>query len=45
MGHTSLKVTLDVYGDWFTLHDQAAADDLGTALVGNKIGNTGRAEA
>jgi len=37
MGHSSIAVTLDIYGDWFKLHDQQAADDMGAALLsGNK---------
>jgi integrase len=33
MGHSSITVTLDIYGDWFRLHDQQAADDMGAALL------------
>ena len=41
MGHSSIKVTLDVYGDWFKLTDQRAADELGDALLGDAVsGNT-----
>ena len=39
MGHASITVTLDVYGDWFKLQDHAAADALGAELVGNNLGN------
>ena len=34
MGHSSITITLDTYGDWFKLHDQQAADDMGAALLG-----------
>ena len=41
MGHSSIKVTLDVYGDWFKLTDQRAADEVGDALLGDAVsGNT-----
>jgi len=39
MGHASVKVTLDVYGKWFKLQDHAAADALGSTLLGNTAGN------
>jgi integrase len=44
MGHSSIKVTFDLYGDWFRLHDQQAADEMGAALLGdggNTAGNMG----
>ena len=41
LGHASITITYDVYGDWFRLHDAEAADDLAAGLLGNRIGNTG----
>jgi integrase len=40
LGHTSIKMTLDVYGRWATLTDTDAADALGAALLGNRAGNS-----
>ena len=40
MGHKSISVTLDTYGDWFRLSDTQAADALGAAVFGNTLGNT-----
>jgi integrase len=51
MGHSSISITLDIYGGWFRLQDEARATDLGSALfgtgsagasrsaLGNKVGN------
>lgn len=44
LGHSSIKVTIDLYGSAHGLRDQAAADALGNSLVGNTAGNT-RAES
>ena len=41
MGHTSIRITLDVYADWFKLQDHAAVDGLAGALTGNVVGNVG----
>jgi integrase len=40
LGHSSIAITYDVYGDWFKLHDTEAADDLAAGLLGNAAGNT-----
>ena len=40
LGHASITITYDVYGDWFRLHDAEAADDLAAGLLGT-VGNTG----
>ena len=46
MGHSSIKVTFDTYGDWFRLYDQQAADEMGAALLGPGNGNrAGNSEA
>jgi integrase len=39
LGHKSIKVTLDVYARYAKLMDHQAADDLGSALLGNRAGN------
>jgi integrase len=49
MGHSSIGITLDLYGSWFNLADEQAATTLGKALLGtaglvppalgNKVGN------
>jgi integrase len=39
MGHSSIKVTFDIYGDWFKLHDQGAADEMGADLLGSGTGD------
>jgi integrase len=39
LGHATIGITLDTYGDWFKLSDATAADDLAATLVGNRIGN------
>jgi hypothetical protein len=36
MGHSSTKVTLDLYAKWWNLEDHAAADALGV-LVGSDM--------
>jgi integrase len=36
MGHSSIKVTLDLYAKWWNLEDHAAADALGV-LVGSEM--------
>jgi integrase len=42
MGHSSIKITLDVYADWFQLRDHAAADELGVSLLaGDAVGDKG----
>jgi integrase len=40
LGHSSITITFDVYGDWFKLNDSEAADDLATGLLGNAAGNS-----
>jgi hypothetical protein len=40
LGHRSIKITLDVYAKFAKLTDHAAADTLGSTLLGNKTGNT-----
>jgi hypothetical protein len=45
LGHSSIKVTLDLYGSAHALRDQAAADALGNSLVGNSAGNNRAAGA
>ena len=40
LGHSSIKITYDVYGDWFQLYDTRAADDLAASFLGNKTGNS-----
>jgi hypothetical protein len=41
LGHATITVTItyDVYDDGFRLHDEHAADDLATGLLGNNVGN------
>jgi integrase len=39
LGHASISITLDLYADWFKLHDEHAADELGSALLGNGAGD------
>ena len=39
--HSSIKITYDVYGSSFTLHDEQASDDLAASLFGDTTGNTG----
>jgi integrase len=41
LGHASIGITFDTYGDWFNLHDAGAADDLAATLLGNGSGNRG----
>jgi len=41
LGHASAAFTLDVYGGWFQVRDEHAADALADALFGNTAGNTG----
>ena len=40
LGHSSVKITLDTYGNHFPIPDVGAADALADALVGNTSGNT-----
>jgi hypothetical protein len=42
LGHSSIQITLDVYGDHFELKDRQAADALGSTLLGNQTGSGGR---
>jgi len=41
MGHSSITMTLDLYGGWFKLHEAGAADDLAASIFGNSVGNNG----
>jgi integrase len=41
MGHASIQITYDLYGNWFKLADAQAADAVGDALLGNERGNQG----
>ena len=40
LGHATIGITLDLYADSFKLSDAQAADTLGTALLGNTVGNS-----
>jgi integrase len=40
LGHASITITFDIYGDHFKLHDTEAADALGEGLLGNTAGNS-----
>jgi len=40
LGHSDVRLTLNVYASSFALHDAGAADALGNALLGNRLGNT-----
>ena len=39
LGHSDVRLTLNVYASSFSLHDAGAADALGAALLGNNPGN------
>ena len=41
MGHSSIKVTFDVYGDWFEKQDDEQANRAASRLVGDKVGDKG----
>jgi len=41
MGHATIGITYDIYGNWFRRTGQAAASALGAALLCNDAGNTG----
>jgi hypothetical protein len=41
MGHSSIAVTLDIYGDWWNLEDHAAAERLGALLDGAEMAADG----
>jgi hypothetical protein len=40
LGHASITITFDIYGDHFKLHDTEAADALADSLFGNTAGNS-----
>jgi integrase len=37
LGHASIRVTMDTYGQWAQLSDPDAADALGSQLLGNTL--------
>ena len=39
MGHSSIAVTLDVYGDWFQKQDEGRANRGAGRLLGDKVGD------
>ena len=39
MGHSSIAVTLDVYGDWFQKRDDGQANRGAGRLLGDKVGD------
>jgi integrase len=39
LGHSDVRLTLNVYASSFALHDAGAADALGARLLGNRLGN------
>jgi integrase len=44
MGHATIGITYDIYGNWFRRTDQAAASALGAALLGNHLATRAPAE-
>jgi integrase len=39
LGHAKISITLNLYAKWFAQVDTHAADALGSALLGNGLGN------
>jgi integrase len=39
LGHAKISITLNLYAKWFAQVDTQAADALGSALLGNGLGN------